>query len=129
MAIAVTAVYAAILGIYFVTLSFYVSAVRAKTGVGLGDGGNAQMLVAMRRHGNTAEFTPFALLLMALAEAMGFGSAWLHACGVLLVAGRLIHPFGVAEDGGWFSARVIEQLATYAAIVVPGGFILWVSLS
>jgi len=129
MAIAVTAVYAAILGIFFVTLSFYVSAVRAKTGVGLGDGGSTHMLVAMRRHGNTAEFTPFALLLMALSELMGFGSVWLHACGVLLVAGRLIHPFGVAEDGGWFPARVIGQLATYAAIVVPGAFILWVSFS
>ena len=129
MAFATTAVYAALLGVFFVVLSFYVSGIRGKTGVDLGDGGNREMLVAMRRHGNTAEFVPFALLLMAMAETLGLGATWLHSCGLLLLAGRLIHPFGIAENGGSFPARVIGQLATYSAIVGPGVFILWVSLT
>lgn len=125
MTVSITAIYAALLAVFFVAMSFYVSGVRAKTDVGLGDGGNATMLVAMRRHGNAAEFVPFALLMMALAEISGFGAVWLHSCGVLLVAGRLIHPFGIAENGGWFPARVIGQLATYAALLVPAGALLW----
>lgn len=118
MPITITATYAAVLAILFIAFSFYVSAVRGKTDIGLGDGGNIKMLVAIRRHGNMAEFVPFALILMAFAELMGLGSTWLNLAGLLLVAGRLTHPFGVGEAGGVLAARIAGQLATYAAMLI-----------
>lgn len=119
MSVQITATYAALVALLYVAFSVYVSVVRGKTGVSTGDGGNPAMLVAIRRHGNFAEYGVLALLLMALAESAGAAPLWLHASGVLLIAGRLVHPFGVGEDGGVFAARVAGMSATYAAILVP----------
>ena len=125
----ITAMYAAIFGILFIGFSLYVSAVRAKTGVSTGDGGNIAMVVAMRRHGNMAESTPFALLLMALAEANDLSAMWVHIAGLVLIAGRLIHPFGIGEGGGNFPARIVGQSATYIAMAIAAVSILWSSIS
>jgi uncharacterized membrane protein YecN with MAPEG domain len=119
MTLETTATYAALLGIVYVAISAYVSFVRGKTDIGLGDGGNPAMLVAIRRHGNFAEYAVIGLLLMALAEAGGLPATWLHVSGSLLVAGRLIHPFGLGAEGGRFPARVAGMLATWAAILIP----------
>ncbi len=124
-----TAIYAAILAIFYVAMSFYVIVTRAKTDVLVGDGGNPQMLVAMRRHGNMTEYVPFALLMMALAEIMGLGAFWLHICGVALIAGRLIHPFGIKPENSPLVPRVTGVLATMAAILIPATSILLTSLT
>ena len=121
----ITATYAAILAVFYIALSFHVSITRGKTGVRLGDGGNPAMLAAMRRHGNMAEFVPFALVLMALAELTGLAAPWLHAAGAVLIAARLVHLFGIAETGGSFPARVAGTLATYGAMLIPAAAILW----
>lgn len=124
MVLPITSVYAAALAFYFVAFAFHVSFVRARTEVRLGDGGNATMLVAIRRHGNLAEFLPLALVMMALGEAGGLDPFWVHTGGIFLVIGRLVHPFGITEDGGPIAARVVGQLSTYAAILLPAVFVL-----
>ena len=60
----ITATYAALIAFFFVAMSFYVIITRAKTDVLVGDGGNINMLVAMRRHGNMAEYVPLALIMI-----------------------------------------------------------------
>ena len=120
----ITATYAAILAFFYVAMSFYVIITRAKTDTLLGAGDSIPMLVAMRRHGNLSEYMPFAILMMALAEVLGLGTTWLHVSGVALVAGRLIHPFGVTEKSP-LPPRVIGVLATFAAILIPAIFILF----
>lgn len=120
----VTATYAAIIAIIYVAMSAYVIATRAKTDVLLGDGGNPTMLLAMRRHGNMAEYAPFALLIMGLAEMLGLGAIWLHVSGTALVAGRLIHPLGLYVGEGSVAPRIAGTLATMAAILIPAISIL-----
>jgi len=129
MTVQITAIYAAVFGVFFIAFSFYVSAVRAKTGVSTGDGDNVAMIVAMRRHGNMAESTPFALLLMALAEANGLSAMWVHIAGLVLIAGRLIHPLGIGADGGNFTARIVGQSATYVTMAIAVIAILWSGVS
>ncbi|MDJ0638377.1 MAG: MAPEG family protein [Paracoccaceae bacterium] len=124
-----TATYAAVLAIFYVAMSAYVIATRVRTHVNLGDGGNPQMLLAIRRHGNMAEYVPFALLLMALAEILGAGTIWLHATGILLIAGRFLHPFGLTLAEGTPASRVIGTLATFAAIIAPAAAIFVNSLA
>lgn len=128
MLLAVTPTYAALLAFFYIAASFYVSITRGKTGVRLSDGGNATMLVAIRRHGNMAEFVPLALLMMALGELTGLSATWLHICGALLVIGRAVHPFGITEDGGPIVARVVGMLSTYAAMLIPAVAILLATL-
>ncbi|MGZ5919923.1 MAG: MAPEG family protein [Hyphomicrobium sp.] len=45
----------------------------------------------MRVHANFAEYAPFALLLMALAESLGPPHVLTHLVGLMLVAGRTLH--------------------------------------
>ena len=116
MDLSVTALYAGVLTIFYIALSIYVSTMRGKTDTNLGDGGNPIMLAAMRKHGNMAEFLPLALLLMAMSEIAGLSALWLNVMGGLLVVGRLIHPLGIAPDGGLFVARVAGSLMTLAAL-------------
>lgn len=125
----ITATYAAILAFFFVAMSFYVIITRAKTNILVGHEDNIRMLVAMRRHGNMAEYVPFALLMMGLAEMLGLGTTWLHVCGIALIAGRLIHPFGVNEKKAALAARVAGVLATMTAIVIPAISILFTTLA
>ena len=123
----ITATYAALLAFFYVAMSFYVIVTRARTDTLLGHDGNIAMLVAMRRHGNLAEYMPFTILMMALGEALGLSATWLHVSGIALVAGRLIHPFGVAEKSP-LAPRVIGVLATFAAMLIPAVSILWNAL-
>ena len=129
MSLTVTPLYAAILAVIYIAMSFYVIVTRARTDVLVGDGGNIDMLVAMRRHGNMAEYMPFAVLMMALGELMGLGAAWLHVAGVALVAGRLVHPFGVTRENSPLAPRVAGVLATFASMLIPGVYILAASFT
>ncbi len=124
MAPTLTATYAAVVAILYIAMSAYVITTRARTNILLGDGGNPAMLLAMRRHGNMAEYAPFALLMMGLAEMSGLGSLWLHVSGIALTLGRVLHPMGLHLGEGNIAARVAGTLSTMAAILIPAAAIL-----
>ena len=81
MSVAVTGLYAGILGIVFFVLSMRVISNRVRARVNLLDGGDEALTRAMRVHGNFAEYVPFALLLMALAEIQGGSGLFMHVLG------------------------------------------------
>jgi uncharacterized membrane protein YecN with MAPEG domain len=60
----ITPFYAAFLGLGFVTLSILTLRLRRKFKIALGDGGNKQLLRAIRVHSNFAEYVPLALILI-----------------------------------------------------------------
>lgn len=111
MSFALTAPYAALLTLIYITLTQLVIRIRLKENVSLGDA-NAAVLPAVRRQGNFVENVPLALLLMALAEAGGSSPLLLNACGLVLVIARLIHPFGINIDRQSHPARIIGAAAT-----------------
>ena len=129
MLLTVTPLYAAVMVVFFVAMSFYVIINRARADTLIGDGGNVDLLVAIRRHGNLSEYMPLALLMMAIAEVLGLGATWLHIAGLALLAGRLIHPFGVNRNGTLLAARVAGVLATVASMLIPAVYIFVVSFS
>ena len=91
----ITLIYAGLLGLLFLLLSFWVVKRRAQFKVMIGEGEAPEMLSAIRAHGNFAEYVPLTLLLMALCELAGVGALWLHLGGVLLLAGRILHAIGI----------------------------------
>lgn len=98
MLFAITPVYAVAVSIVYLVLWFRVTSFRAAKGVSIGDGGNPALLLRTRQHGNCAEWSSFLLVLMILAEGMGAPTLYLHITGVLLVIGRIAHPFGLKID-------------------------------
>ena len=117
MAFQVTAFYASILAIAGIILSIIVSTKRGKVGVAIMDGGNPDLAIWIRRHGNFVENVPFVLLMMALAEARGMPATWMHVIGILLIVSRLIHVFGVNADQPANPLRVAGAVGTHLCIL------------
>lgn len=114
----IAAFYAAILTPVLVFLTMRTVAGRRSHRVLLGDGGNADLLQRIRRHGNFVEYTPYALVLLALAESVGTSPVALHAGGLSLVTGRLLHAFALTPPGGILKARVAGMVLTMAALAI-----------
>ena len=77
----ITALYAGLLALVGHLLGAGSGWLRAKTGVSLGDGGDAQQLVAVRRQGNFSEWVPLALILLVVLELNDAPSVALHVLG------------------------------------------------
>ena len=123
--LSITGPYAAILGIYAIVLGAIVSLYRAKTGISILHGDNVALAEKMRRHGNFAESVPLALILMAIAELQGLAPLWLHICGVSLLAGRLVHPFGIKHENPNNVLRGIGSGLTTLTMLIAIVWILW----
>jgi len=124
MPLHITALYAAILAILGVVLSVYVSTNRGKYKVAVGDGGHPEMQVIIRRHANFAESVPLALITLALAEAGGLSATWLHVAGLILLASRLIHPFGLSFGEPTNPLRIVGAVGTSTATLIAAVAIL-----
>ena len=113
----VTALVAAVLGLFFVRLALKVVAARRAAKVSIGDSDDPVLLRASRVHANFAEYAPLTLLVMALAEIIGAPWFVILVLGVMLVAGRLLHAFGLGRESGAFKARVRGMQLTILALV------------
>jgi len=119
MTFQITATYAAVLALMMLGLSYYVTMLRASADVSLNDGGNIALQERMRRHGNFVETVPIAIIVLAFAEAGGMGATYVHASGALLIAARIIHPFGINHEKGATFARIAGGAGTSIAILIP----------
>lgn len=116
----ITALYAALLAPLLIWLSVRVIAMRRQARVAIGHGEDKDLLRRMRVHANFTEYTPFALLLLALAEGLAPPAMLLHAIGFALLAGRYVHALGVSKSPENFNLRVTGMSLTFAAIAVAG---------
>lgn len=126
MPILTTSLYAALLAIVSMVLAGMVGSVRGKKkAISLGDGGDPELLVAMRRQMNFVEYVPLALLLIALVELNGGSKTLIHSLGATLLAARIIHPFGLDVNKMNTMPRFIGTFATFAVTVAAVGTLFW----
>jgi uncharacterized membrane protein YecN with MAPEG domain len=92
----ITALYAGLLAPLFILLSIRVIDVRRTARISIGHGDDPELLRRMRVHANFAEYAPFALISLALAESLGTSSYILHAVGLIFIFGRYVHAFGLS---------------------------------
>lgn len=123
----ITAFYAALLAALFLLLSARVIAQRRDRRVELGHGEDSQLLRRMRVHANFAEYVPFTLLLMALAESMAPPRPLIHLVGLLLVAGRLMHAYGLSQTPHILRYRVWGMRLTFTALGIAAAICLMLS--
>lgn len=118
MPLPITAFYAIPLVMIYLSLWLLVTKHRAAVSVSVGHGDDMVLLTKIRKHGNFCEWAPMLLILMILAEANGAGPLWLHSAGVLAVAGRLAHPFGLLADNPNHPLRIIGNSTNILATLV-----------
>ena len=120
----VTPVYATLLGLLFIALSLRTIRLRRRHQIAVGDGNNSELRRAMRVHANFAEYVPLALLLIYFVEHDGASMLLVHALGCALLAGRLLHAWGVSQPRENFRYRVTGMVLTFGVILVAGLTIL-----
>jgi uncharacterized protein len=120
MPVVITLFYASLLAILFLVLSARVVSLRRKFHVGVGTGGQTPLELAVRAHGNFAEYVPLALLLMLALELGATGSGWLlHLLGSMLVVGRVLHGLaGLNLSAGTSPGRFVGTLLTWLVLLV-----------
>lgn len=114
----ITTLYAALLAPLLVLLAVRVIRQRRTARVGIGHGDDAELLRRMRVHANFTEYVPLALILIGLAESLKTTPLLLHALGLALLAGRLVHAFGVSQTKENLSLRVTGMSLTFAVLIV-----------
>ena len=123
-----TALYAALLGLVLLVLSFRVISLRIKEKVNLGDGGKPALEKCIRAHANFAEYTPLCLILIGLAESLHAQPMALHGLGAALLIGRILHGYGISRTPQFIPGRFIGMNLTFLVLAASAGLCLWLSL-
>lgn len=113
--------YAGALVFIYVALTLMIIRKRLSLRVSLGDGENDVLRPYVRAHANFVETVPFALFLLFLAEYQGASLYLIHAAGLLLLIGRVLHPLGLIRHK--YSAgrkRTVGMVMTLSAIIICG---------
>ncbi|WP_372964237.1 MAPEG family protein [Marinobacter sp.] len=126
MIIPITAVFAAVIGLLLLVLSGLVVKYRLKYRMGMGVNEDPEFGAAVRAHANLVEYAPIGLIMLAIAELNGVSNTLIYWTGMALVAGRILHAFGMINGkGGEHKARMIGILLTWLAILVAALLLLW----
>jgi len=125
MVLPITALYGGLLTLVLLWLSFGAGAMRGKTGISIGDGGNVALLEKIRRHGNAVEYVPMAIILIGILEANGANSWFLHGLGLVLLLSRIAHPLGLKADNMGHPLRAVGSGGTALMMVVGAGYAIW----
>lgn len=117
--------YAALLALLFIILSVRTLRLRKSLQIGVGDGGNKEMLRAMRVHGNFAEYVPLCLILLFLVEAQGAQPLLVHGLGLALLVGRISHAYGVSQTKENLMFRVAGMALTFISLLISAIYLLF----
>ena len=96
--------------------------------VSVGDGGDKDLLRRMRVHANFAEYVPFALLLMGLAESLALDARLLHGVGIVLALGRYAHAYGMSRRKDILPLRTGGMIATLSVLIVLAASCFFLSM-
>lgn len=114
----ITPVYAGLLALLLLWLSYRVVLGRRSHKVSVGDGENKDLRKRMRVQANCAEYAPIGIVLLALLELQGVASGLLHILGLALLAGRLMHAYGLGRTPQVVKLRVWGMYLTIGSLAV-----------
>lgn len=120
-----TAIYAAVLGLLAALLTTNVIVNRVRAKVDVADGGVAPLAQAIRAHGNFAEHTPLALLLIGLVEAFAYRSPIIIGLGAALLAARLLSAWGLNSTLKQSFGRQLGATLTILVTAVSAALIIY----
>ena len=118
----ITLLYAGLCTILVVFLAVRVAQWRVRHKIGLGDGGDRQLLMRVRAHANAVENMPLVLLLLGGMELNGYNSGLIHGFGSVLVVSRIGHAWGLSHSSGTSKGRFLGSLFTWLLMLAMAMF-------
>ena len=117
--------YAAILTVLLLALTYNVILRRKFAGIWLGHGNHDALEQAIRAQGNFVEYVPYALLLLYMAEGAGASDLVIHVLGVTLIVARLLHAWGLTISRNHSFGRLSGSLLTHLVLIGAGAFCIY----
>ncbi len=129
MQMPITLLYAAILTIFALALSFGAGSFRGKTGLSVlfGEPANMELAEKVRRHQNFLEYVPMLLIVMGAIVLNGGSSMFLYVVGALLIVVRIAHAAGLKHDNMGHTGRMVGAGGTALLTLVTTGYGLWMA--
>lgn len=121
----IVAIYTALNLLLLIYLSIRVIGVRRKNLIGVGDGGNEDLLQRIRVQGNFTEYTPMALIGLFVLAGLSVAPLWLHVLGATLTLGRVLHAFGLSKSRGATKPRITGMLLTFLVLFIEAVYMLY----
>ena len=109
------AVYIGINILLLIYLSSRVVFMRRSAQISVGHGGNVELELRMRAHGNATEYIPAMMVGLVTAAYMGIPVLWIHVLGGTFTFGRILHAVGLS--GNILPARASGMVLTWIAMI------------
>jgi hypothetical protein len=118
----ITLLYAGLCAILVLALAARVVRWRMTHRIGIGDGGDAELLRRVRVHGNAIEYLPLCLILLGGMELNGYPAPLIHGFGMALLLSRVAHAWGLSRSSGLSPGRFGGTLVTWVLMLAMAGF-------
>lgn len=129
----ITLLYAGLCVLLVLLLAVRVAWWRYRHKIGLGDGGDRELLKRTRAHGNAVEYMPLALILLGGLELNGHDDRLIHGLGAVFFGSRLLHALALSRHSGASGGRALGMAFTWLpmlamAVVAIAGFFQQVAI-
>jgi uncharacterized protein len=95
---------------------------RSAAKISIGTGGDADLEVRSRAHGNAAENIPAMMIALYALAAMGMPVLYIHILGGAFTFGRVAHAIGMTATRT--PARPIGMILTWLAMLTAGAMLV-----
>lgn len=122
-----TGIYAALAALLVLILAVRVMMRRMSARIGIGDGGDHELNKRIRAHANAVEYLPLGLILLLLVELNQTVPAIVHAFGIVLLVGRVLHAAGLSRSSAAGAGRMLGITLSVVVIAAMALLLLWQS--
>ncbi len=121
----IAALAAAFLAVMQVILMVSVGNRRRMSEISFGDGGDADMLRIMRRHGNFVENAPMFLIVLSLLEILGGSQSIVLGLAAVFIVTRISHAIALSSATSPTAFRAVGALGTLIGLLGGAGALAW----
>lgn len=108
-----TLFYAGLSVLLLLFLAWRVVQLRRAHQIGIGDGGNTELLQRIRVHANAVEYMPMLFLLLGGMELNGYSQWLVHSLGAAIFISRCAHAWGLSHQKGVSAGRMSGMVITF----------------
>ncbi len=129
MTLSIIPIYAGLLALIYLALTLRTVLARRKYSISLGHKDEPQLMRNVRAHGNFSEYVPILLILIALLELQEFSPLFIHIFGVVMVASRISHAYGISNVKENFAFRIAGMVPTMLLLLITGLINLYLAIA